>query len=145
MLLVDTLGELARHGTIASTPQPAEGVTYAAKIARADRFVDWASDAVAIARKLRALSPAPGAFAQWNGASLKVWRAEPVERANAAAPGDVLRVSQEGIDVACGKTAAGGTLRLLEVQPAGARRMTAHAFALGHRVAVGMRFDQLVG
>ena len=143
--IVETLGELAHRGMLASTPQPAEGVTYAAKIMRADRIVDWASDAAAIARKLRALSPAPGAFAQWNGASLKVWGAEPVVRTSAAAPGDVLRVNQEGIDVACGKTTAGGTLRLREVQPAGARRMTAHAFALGHRIAVGMRFDPAVG
>ena len=143
--IVETLGELAHRGMLASTPQPAEGVTYAAKIMRADRIVDWASDAAAIARKLRALSPAPGAFAQWNGASLKVWGAEPVVRTSAAAPGDVLRVNQEGIDVACGKTTAGGTLRLREVQPAGARRMTAHAFALGHHIAVGMRFDPAVG
>jgi len=80
-LVVDTIARLARDGALASRPQPTEGVTYAAKIERSDRAVDWESRAEAIDRKVRALSPAPGALAGWQGAQVRIVAVEPVDKA----------------------------------------------------------------
>ena len=63
-IIVSTLERLARGGPVPATSQPAEGVTYAAKITRADAAIDWTQPAIAIDRVIRALDPAPGAHAQ---------------------------------------------------------------------------------
>jgi methionyl-tRNA formyltransferase len=139
-LVVDTIARLARDGTLASRPQSTEGVTYAAKIERADRAVDWESRAEAIDRKVRALSPAPGALAGWQGAQVRLVAAEPIDVAAGAHPtaaGEVVSVSAAGIDVLCGH---GTVLRVTTVQPASGRTMPAAAFAAGHGVASGGRF-----
>jgi len=140
--LVSVLERLARDGTLAGTPQPAEGVTYAAKIARADTAIDWRTGARTIDRQVRAFSPAPGAFTACAGKPLKVWAAEPVAAASGAgAPGELLAADANGLVIACGE----GALRIGELQPAGARRMTAGAFLAGRRLAVGGRFDVTPG
>jgi methionyl-tRNA formyltransferase len=144
-LAVDTIARLARGGVLASRTQPSDGVTYAAKIERADRAVDWQSSAEAIDRKLRALSPAPGALAQWQGVPVRLVAAEPVDNASGAhetAPGEVVAVSSAGIDVGCGHATV---LRLTTVQPASGRTMPAAAFAAGHGVAPGGRFASAPG
>jgi len=144
-LVVDTIARLAREGTLASRAQPTEGVTYAAKIERADRVVDWTSSAEAIDRKVRALSPAPGAISGWQGAQVRIVTAEPVEEARGVqttSAGEVLAVSPAGVDVGCGH---GTVLRVTTVQPANGRTMAAAAFAAGHRVAPGGRFTSPPG
>ena len=144
-LVVDTIARLVRDGVLASRPQPTDGVTYAAKIARADRAVDWESSAEAIDRKVRALSPAPGALAGWQGVQVRLVAAEPVDEALGAhgvAPGEVVAVSSAGIDVGCGH---GTVLRVTTVQPASGRTMPAAAFAAGHGVAPGGRFTSAPG
>jgi methionyl-tRNA formyltransferase len=114
-------------------------VTYAAKIDRAERRVDWTADAGTLERKVRAFSPAPGATAGWRGTPLRIVAATVLDSGAAdPAPGTVVRVGNAGIDVAC---AAGTTLRLTAVQPAGGRPMTAAAFAAGHGVVAGAAFD----
>ena len=139
--IVGALEVLARTGALPNTPQSDEGVTYASKITRADAAVDWRSAAPVIERKIRAFDPAPGAFARWQGVSVKLWRATTIERTIAAEPGAILRVGEAGIDIACGTSPAEGALRILEIQAAGGKRMPGRAFALGHRLAAGMRFD----
>ncbi len=142
--LVEALARLASGEALRATPQPAEGVTYAAKLSRDDARVDWSRDAAHLERAIRAFDPWPGAWTALGGAPLKLWRAEAVEdavpsadppRAAAAVPGTVLAVSPQGLEVACGR----GVLRLLEVQPASARRMGAAAFAAGQRLVPGAR------
>jgi methionyl-tRNA formyltransferase len=141
-LIVQTLRALER-GHVAPSRQPATGVTYAAKIDRSERPVDWSAPAVAIDRKVRALSPAPGATASWRGVPLRIVSAEPVvARADQAEGGTIVAVGAAGIDVACG----GGTLlRLVELQPAGGRAMGAAAFAAGRALVPGGRFDAAPG
>ncbi len=140
-LLVDTLDALRRDGSLSATPQPAEGVTYANKIERADRVVRWTSEADAIDRQIRALSPAPGALAAFDGAALRLVTACPLDgTAIAGDPGTVLDVTSAGIDLACG---SGTRLRLVDVQPASGRVMTASAFAAGRGIRAGTRFDTL--
>ena len=136
-MIVEALGALARAGRLASTPQPGDGVTYASKLGRSDARVDWAQDALALDRKVRALAPAPGAFARWRGAPVKIRVAIPLDVASAGEPGTVVAVAQHGIDVACGS----GLLRLTELQPAAGRAMPAAAFAAGRHVTPGTRFE----
>ena len=134
-MIVEALDALARSGTLSGTPQPQAGVTYAAKITAADTLLDWTRDAVSLDRRVRALSPHPGAVARWNGAALKIRGAQARDEPSSAPPGTVVAVAPSGIDVACGR----GVLRVSEVQPASGRAMPAHAFAVGHRVFVGAR------
>ena len=142
-LVVDAVARLARDGSLASSPQPALGVTYAAKIERADRIVDWRANAEAIDRKVRALYPVPGALAGWEGVQVRIVAAEPVTAVVAAArgkpPGEVVAVSPAGIDVCCGD---GTVLRLTTLQPASGKAMPAAAFAAGRGVAPGGRFTR---
>jgi methionyl-tRNA formyltransferase len=134
-LVVAALDGLAA-GTLRPTPQPAEGVTYAAKIARDETRLDWSRSANELARRVRAFDPAPGAGARVRGVELKIWRAAVV--AARGAPGAVVAAGAEGISVACGD---GGALRLEELQRAGGRRLPAAAFLRGFPLAPGDRFE----
>ena len=136
-LIVDTLRTLA-NGEVAATPQPVEGVTYAAKIERGERPIDWRLTAVAIDRKIRALSPSPGATASWRGSPVRVVAAIPVAARSSEGTGTVVAVTAAGVDVACGEHTV---LRFMQLQPAGGRAMPAAAFAAGRALAPGARFD----
>ena len=135
--IVEVLDRLARDGALPATPQPAEGATYAAKVTRADALLDWAGDAPSLDRRIRAMSPSPGALAGWRGRPVKLRAALPAAASTNAEPGTVVAVAAQGIDVACGN---GSTLRVTELQPAGGKAMPAHAFAVGYRVRAGERF-----
>jgi methionyl-tRNA formyltransferase len=145
--IVSTLRRLAAQRALTSKPQPSTGVTYAHKIGRADAAVDWTRPAEELDCLVRAMNPVPGAFARFGAHDVKVWEAmpsragEPEGAAGSAtpsvAPGVVLAVGNDGIDVACGR----GALRLLVVQPAAGKRMPATAFAAGRTLSVGARFD----
>jgi methionyl-tRNA formyltransferase len=103
-------------------PQPAEGATYAARLSRDDGRLDFARDAPALDRQVRALSPWPGTFARFAGETLKVLEADPAE--GEGAPGAVL---DRLFTVACGA----GALRLLRVQRPGRPAMAGDAFLRG--------------
>jgi len=136
--IVDVLARLARDGRVDATPQPGEGVTYAAKIGPADAKVDWTQSAAAIERRLRALQPAPGVTTTLDGAPLKLHAACVVPFAGQAPAGTVVASGSAGIDVACGD--AGHALRITALQPAGRTRMTAADFLRGRPVPAGARF-----
>lgn len=112
--------------------QPEEGVTYAAKLDRAESPLDFSQPAQVLERRVRAFDPVPGATAQLPGLAepVKVWRAQALtdsaSRALAAgkAPGEVVRSSPEGIELAT----ADGLLKLLELQRPGARRQNVNVF-----------------
>ena len=140
--IVAVLDRLARTGSLVGRPQPALGVTYAAKITRADTVIDWRASAATIDRQVRAFDPVPGACTTRNGELVKVWVAEPIaDGAAPGAPGVVLAADARGLVVACGE----GALRVAEIQPAGSRRMTAAEFIAGRRIAAGERFDVAPG
>ena len=133
-LIVETL-ELAACGGFTATPQPAEGITYAHKIEKAESAIAWAQPAEQIARRLRAFDPFPGGVATLGGEAVKVWHAEPV--AGQGEPGTVLAVDAAGPVVACGE----GALRLTELQRAGGKRGPAAAWLQARPLAVGERFE----
>jgi methionyl-tRNA formyltransferase len=132
-LIVEAL-ELAACGGLAPQPQPADGITYAHKIDKAEAAIDWHADAAVIERRLRAFNPFPGASTQLDGETIKCWRGEVV--AGSGAPGTVLDVSDHGIVVACGA----GALRLTELQRPGGKRLAAAAFLQGRPLVVNRVF-----
>ncbi len=114
----------------APVPQPAEGVTYAPKLERADARLDWAQPAAALDRRVRAFDPWPGTATTLAGATLKVLAAEPAEGEGPA--GVTL---DDRLTVACGQ----GALRLLRVQLPGRAALPADAFLHGHPVPAGIQ------
>jgi methionyl-tRNA formyltransferase len=96
---------------------------------------------------VRAFDPAPGATAKLRGETIKVWlaRAQPDQALPAgrsvSAPGTVLAVSDQGIEVATGN----GTLVLQELQRPGGKRMAVADFLRGFEVNTGMQFDTAGG
>ena len=116
---------LARFDQLPATAQPEAGVTYAAKIDKAEARLDWNQPAGVLARKLRAFNPFPGAVATLAGEPVKVWRGEAV--AASGRSGQVLAADANGIVVACGE----GALRLTELQKSGGRRLASADFLRG--------------
>ena len=114
----------------APRPQNEREATYAARIAKGEAEIDWARTAQEIGRQVRAFDPTPGAQTRLAGAMLKVWRARP-EHGPVGAPGTICSADAGGILVACGSEA----LRILELQRAGGRRMSAEAFLSGFKLA----------
>jgi methionyl-tRNA formyltransferase len=136
-LIVEAL-EMAACGGLPRTPQPAEGVTYAHKIDKAEAQLDWWQPAAVLERRLRAFDPFPGATASLAGEPLKLWRGQVLAGgAAAAAPGTVLAASPQGLDVATGD----GVLRLTELQRPGGKRLAAAQVLQGLAVAPGQRFE----
>ena len=112
-------------GRLQATPQPAEGVSYAHKIDKAEAPIDWHLPAAVIERRVRAFDPFPGASFQWGAEVLKLWRAAvlrlPVDRAPLE-PGTLMDLGRGRMGVACGQDTA---LEVLEVQRPGGRRQAA--------------------
>ena len=130
-MIVEALANIA-SGVAQATPQPATGVTYARKLDRSDRELDWLADADQLERTVRALRPTPCASTVILGEAAKIWRSETV--AVTGRPGVVLYVDARGVVVACGR----GGLRVTELQRAGGKRMPAADFARGHALVPGM-------
>jgi methionyl-tRNA formyltransferase len=140
-LIVDALIELERSGKLASTPQPADGVTYAEKIAKHEAALDWQRPAEALARQVRAFDPFPGgAGTLEDGSLVKIWAANavaaPASGSNKA-PGTITEVSPDGVLVACGE----GALRLTQLQKPGGKRLPVREFLAGSTLAAGQRFQ----
>ena len=102
-------------------PQPAAGVTYAAKIDKAEARIDWTLPAVEVDRRIRGLSPFPGAWCEIGGERVKLLRSRLAE--GAGMPGQVLH----GLTVACGD----GAVEVLEAQREGKRALPAADFLRG--------------
>ncbi|MFM8465442.1 MAG: methionyl-tRNA formyltransferase, partial [Burkholderiaceae bacterium] len=133
-LIVEALQRLSANELL-PTPQPTEGVTYAAKITKDEAALDWQQPASVLLRRIHAFNPAPGASAQLGDTVLKVWRAEQV--AGAGQPGLVLAVDTRGVTVACGEHA----LLLTELQKPGGKRLAAANFLQGFPIQVGQRLQ----
>jgi methionyl-tRNA formyltransferase len=135
--IVATLRRLDESGVLHAIPQPQTGASYAPKIVKTETQIDWTASAAAIARRVRAFDPAPGASTFLGTRKLILRRAEVLPAAGSGTvPGRVLATSASGIVVACGE----GALRVLELKPAGGRSMAAEAFVAGRGVAVGDAF-----
>lgn len=139
--LHDELAELAARmvgpvvddlaaGRATARAQPIAGVTYASKIDKAEGRLDWSQPARVLERRLRALNPWPGCWTEAGGQRLRVLQGRVV--AGRGAPGEIL---DDRLTVACGEDA----LRLMEVQRAGGKAMSAEAFLRGFPLPAGTR------
>jgi methionyl-tRNA formyltransferase len=123
-LMVRAMGALER-GDLRLTPQSDQGVTYAAKIDKAEARIDWAKPARAVLRHIHGLSPFPGAWCEMpieGEARVKILRCELAE--GSGAPGELL---DDRLTVACKE----GAIRILELQRAGKQPMHADEFLRG--------------
>ena len=120
-LLAEGLRRTLAGETLVATPQPADGVTYAHKLDKAEAKLDFRRPAIELERQVRAFDPWPVAEAEIAGESLRIWAARAIEVDHHAAPASVLAAGREGIDVACGS----GALRITAVQRAGGKRIGA--------------------
>ncbi|HSV34766.1 MAG TPA: methionyl-tRNA formyltransferase [Ramlibacter sp.] len=134
-LIVEAL-KLAAGGGLKPVAQPPEGVTYAHKIEKAEAAIDWHEPAERIGRRIRAFDPFPGAHAVLGGETLKVWRAQVLPHVQEGAPGEILAVADQGIDVRCGE----GALRLALLQRPGGKRLPVADFMRGFELQPGMTF-----
>ena len=117
---LSTLGAAAIVRALAALPLPAvpqaaEGVTYAAKIDKAEARIDWTRPAVEVDRQIRGLSPFPGAWCEIGGERVKLLRSRLAE--GQGSPGQVLH----GLTVACGQ----GAVEVIEAQREGKRPASA--------------------
>ncbi len=131
--------ELARMGAealiewlkspAAPVAQPDDGVTYAAKIAKAEARIDWSANAETIEHQVRAFAPVPGAWFEAEGERIKLLAVH-VGGDSTGAPGEVL---DDSLNIACGN----GYIRPLTVQRAGRGAMTPGELLRGFSVPKG--------
>lgn len=126
-MIVEALPLLAQ-GALQPQAQPETGVTYAAKLTRADSLVDWTRSARDIERQIRALNPWPGVAFAFNDTVIKLLAAEIVHENGA--PGTVL---DDRLAIACGE----GALRLTRIQRPGKAPMEASEFLRGFAIPKG--------
>jgi methionyl-tRNA formyltransferase len=131
-LMVRALDALER-GALTLTPQPEEGVTYAAKIDKNETRIDWTKPWKVVHDHCRGLSPFPGAWFELLGAGTSAVRIKVLRTTRGEGMGSPGRVIDDGLTIACGE----GAVRILELQRAGKQPMKAEEFLRGTPLAVG--------
>ena len=125
-LMIDTLRGL-QAGTLQPRPQDHANATLAPILKKDDGRIDFYRSASDIYNRLRGFQPWPGAFTAFRKKNLNVWKAKPLPRA--VAEGELL-VEDDNLLVGCGQSSS---LALIELQPEGKKRMSAHDFIQGYR------------
>ncbi|WP_171236167.1 methionyl-tRNA formyltransferase [Ruegeria sp. HKCCA6837] len=129
VLIVDALAKLP---DLVPEPQPESGVTYAAKIDKSEARIDWTRPSVEVDRKIRGLSPFPGAWTEMDGERIKLLASRLAE--GQGAPGEVLN---QDLHVACGQ----GAVELLRLQRAGKGAQDRETFLRGWAIPTGTRLS----
>jgi methionyl-tRNA formyltransferase len=130
-MIVAALEGVAQR-TLEGRIQPAQGVTYAPKIAKAEAVLDWHRSAEELERVVRAFRPVPGASTNLEGQPLKIWRARVHQ--GTAEPGTI-RAAEGALIAGCGS----GLLEIQELQRSGGRRLSAEEFLRGYRLPPGAK------
>jgi methionyl-tRNA formyltransferase len=140
-ILLEVLDRAANEEQMAITEQDAIGVSYAEKIKKEEAKINWNQKAYLTDRQIRALNPSPGAITSLNNEIIKVWLSENIShqwpKDTSQKPGQVLELNEFGISVA----GIGGVIRLLEIQKAGSKRMSAAQFAKSVQLKKGQFFE----
>ena len=111
--------------------------TYAHKISINDARIDWSADASDINRLVRAMNPVPGAYTFFGDTRIKIWETTVVDFDNQQdSPGTVIELTQDGFLVLCGS----GALKILFIQKAGGRKVSASEYARASNLEVGYEF-----
>ena len=130
-LLVKTLRAVER-GDAPRMPQNHEEATYTKQLTKEMAPIDWEKSSFQIIKHVCGLSPWPVATAVLNDVNFKIFRVE-ADAATSAAPGTILAADKRGIRVACGQ---GESVRIIELQAPGKKRMRAADYLLGHPMRV---------
>lgn len=132
-VLKETL-EVLKKGDLKREKQPEGEATYAPMMKKETGAIDWTKSAWEIHNLVRGTNPWPGAYAQYCGAKLKVWKTMFLDGKNEGyKPGTIIRSSKSGLVVACGE----GIINILEIQLESARRMTIEEYLCGHKINEG--------
>ena len=139
-LIVEAL-EMAACGGLNATPQPVQGASYAHKIDKLEAVIDWSQPAVLIERRIRAFQPSPVAVSTLGAEPVKFRAAQCLALAPPpdAIPGQVLAVSNEGVDICT----ADGVIRAVVLQKAGGKALGVADFLRGFDICPGMRFEPM--
>ncbi len=133
--VVETIAVLAA-GTARPEKQDDALANYAHKMSKAEAEIDWQRPAVELDRLIRAFNPWPVAQTLLGDQVLRIWQASPIDQTTNAAPGTLVAIDKQGIDVATGK----GLLRLQRVQlPGGKPLAISDLLNARHALAVGLR------
>ncbi len=143
--VIEALDGLAA-GTLTATPQPPEGVTYAAKLSKAEAELDFSRPAAELAARVRAFNPWPVAWCQLGDDRLRLLMAEaahPVQGDADVSPGTLLAHDGEALRIACGP-AGDQVLRITQAQWPGGRAMAVRDLlnSRGDRLPVGLRLGR---
>ncbi len=109
--------ELLKKGELTGEPQNDDLACYASKLSKTEGHIDWATDATAIERLVRAFNPWPGTYTDLGDQRIRIHEARALVTDSDAFPGTVVHRDREGIDIACGN----GTLRITRLQLPGSR------------------------
>lgn len=129
-LLVDTVGRIRE---IKAVKQDDSMATYAPMISKADGHIDFSQNPYKIERMIRAFDSWPGTYAEMNGKTVKLWKAEAKDEKASAADGTVINVEDGGICIAAG----GGVLKVTEIQMPGRKRVSVKEFLKGNSIEIG--------
>ena len=109
--------ELLKKGELTGEPQNDDLACYASKLSKTEGHIDWATDATAIERLIRAFNPWPGTYTDLGDQRIRIHEARALVTDSDAFPGTVVHRDRDGIDIACGN----GTLRITRLQLPGSR------------------------
>lgn len=109
--------ELLKKGELTGEPQNDDLACYASKLSKTEGHIDWATDATAIERLVRAFNPWPGTYTDLGDQRIRIHEARALVTDSDAFPGTVVHRDRDGIDIACGN----GTLRITRLQLPGSR------------------------
>ena len=135
-LVLETLRRLEEN-TLLPTPQDNSHATYAAKLKKEEGLVKWEQSAAALWNQVRGLTPWPGTYTWLNKKRLRILKAQVTGGASDDNPGQVMRVTDMGIEVGTGQ----GRLIITELQPEGKKSMSAKSFLAGYKIERGTLFD----
>ena len=138
--ILDALQQIEKDDVV-RTPQQNALVTYAKKLTKQEAKLDWQQDALQLDRAVRAYNAWPVAFTELNGETIRIWQARPLPAKTDKAPGTILGVDKEGIDVATGT----GVLRLKKIQLPGKKAMNVAEILNSNnpRFTVGAKFTSI--
>lgn len=140
VLGADTLAEtldLLANGNLVSEKQDDSLTCYAPMLKKEDGAISWEADALTIQNRIRGMNPWPGTYTMIDGKMLKIFRAQ--GSTGDGAPGTVLEVGRDGIEVACGD----GSIVITELQLEGKKRLPAAEFLAGCRLEPGTVLGRL--
>lgn len=132
-VLKETLKKL-KDGTLERIPQTDSEATYAAMMTKELGCIDWTKSAKEIHNLVRGTNPWPGSYTFYCGNKMKVWVTSVMsEDEHNLKPGTILKVSKDGMVVACGK----GKLNIKDIQFDNSRRMSIEEYICGHKINEG--------